>query len=178
MYIYKITNTINDKFYIGMTTKTIESRFNRHIGYMKDTFDTPLYRDMNKLGIENFQIEVIDSASTLSELEYKEQFWIKKTNAITLGYNIATGGIGGDTLTYHPKLKQIGQKISKKVSLEKNPNASPIIMINILTGYIKEYDCMKMCQIENGIKDHSVISKRCRNIIKKPYKNKYTFYYK
>ena len=61
-YIYKISNDINDKVYIGKTCETVNSRFKEHLrDYKKDTEENrPLYRAMNKYGIEHFSIEQID----------------------------------------------------------------------------------------------------------------------
>ena len=58
-YIYKITNLINQKAYIGKTTSTIEKRWKEHCqDYKRRQYEKrPLYDAMNKYGIENFSIE-------------------------------------------------------------------------------------------------------------------------
>ena len=56
-YIYKITNTINNKIYIGQTSKTIEERFKAHISKAKQHINRYLYDAMNHYGYENFIIE-------------------------------------------------------------------------------------------------------------------------
>ena len=55
-YIYKITNRLNQKAYIGKTIYTVEERWQEHIRDSKRDRckDRPLYRAMNKYGIENF----------------------------------------------------------------------------------------------------------------------------
>lgn len=64
-YIYKITNTINNKLYIGKTVNTIEKRFNQHKNESKTerSKKRPLYRAINKYGIENFEIEIIEECN-------------------------------------------------------------------------------------------------------------------
>ena len=63
-YIYLIENKINGKKYIGKTYSSIEKRWKEHI---KDRtrFDRPLYRAMNKYGIENFSIQELEYCENL-----------------------------------------------------------------------------------------------------------------
>ena len=52
-YIYKVTNDVNDKVYIGQTIRTVEQRFNQHIKDSKKR-DCYFHRAMNKYGCEHF----------------------------------------------------------------------------------------------------------------------------
>lgn len=90
MYIYKITNTLNDKIYIGLTTKSIEKRFSQHC--QKKNNSRLISKAIKKYGKENFIIEEIDGANSISELNYKEQHYIHKFNSVKEGYNLASGG--------------------------------------------------------------------------------------
>lgn len=96
-YIYKITNLINGKMYVGQTTKTIEERFRLHIydSVRKDKRDDnyPLYKAMKKYGINNFQIECIEECP-ISKLNEREIFWINSLNTYKNGYNATLGGGG------------------------------------------------------------------------------------
>jgi hypothetical protein len=106
MQIYKITNLINNKIYIG-----------------KDTTSDPKYfgsgllikRAFKKYGSENFIKEVIDISDDYNELSKKEIYWISFYNSTDrkIGYNISSGGDGGNTLSNHPDLEIIKEKISK-----------------------------------------------------------------
>lgn len=97
MFIYKITNKINGKIYIGLTTRTINIRWNEH-KYNSTcdgdkNGDTYFYRAMRKYGPENFTIEEIDGANSLSELGYREWLLIHKFNCLAPnGYNSIEGG--------------------------------------------------------------------------------------
>ena len=64
-YIYKITNQINGKIYIGKTLKTIEERFKEHCNnYKKERNEKrPLYSAMNKYGIKNFDIQEVEKCN-------------------------------------------------------------------------------------------------------------------
>ena len=56
MYVYKITNKINGKVYIGQSIRPIEERFKRHINdSIKNNLDTHLARAIRKYGFESFK---------------------------------------------------------------------------------------------------------------------------
>lgn len=95
MIIYKLTNQINNKSYIGLTTNTLQQRLAQHNYEANHGTDRPLYRAIRKYGIETFKAEVIDTATNLDELKEKEQYWIKYYNtygANGQGYNATEGG--------------------------------------------------------------------------------------
>ena len=93
-YIYKITNLINGKVYIGLTTKTVEERWKQHKALVENGNTRHLYSSMRKYGIENFKIETIDSANTVTELGELEKKYIKEYNSkdYNIGYNLTNGG--------------------------------------------------------------------------------------
>ena len=87
MIVYKITNKINNKFYIGITSKSLEHRFNGHIKQPRFY----LGEAIKKYGKENFVIEQIDTAKTFNKLKEKEQYYITKLKP---EYNLTHGGDG------------------------------------------------------------------------------------
>jgi hypothetical protein len=95
MYIYKITNTINGRWYIGKTN-------GRDPSYMGS--GKLLKQAYAKYGQENFIKEVLESCATDQELNLREQHWIATTNAIqdSMSYNLAEGGSGGDLSKFIP----------------------------------------------------------------------------
>lgn len=94
-YIYKITNKINEKVYIGKTNYTVEKRFKEHQNDYKRTRNEkrPLYSAMNKYGIENFEIEELEECG-IQEAEEREKYWIEYYNSYKNGYNATKGGDG------------------------------------------------------------------------------------
>lgn len=92
MYIYKITNLINGKCYIGQTTqKSVKRRWNDH---KRNVNQTPIQLAIQKNGQENFSFEVIDNALSIEELNKKEQYWIEHYDCISpKGYNLTSGGL-------------------------------------------------------------------------------------
>jgi len=105
MIIYKTTNLINNKIYIG-----------------KDKKNNPKYLGSGKLlkyafkkyGKENFKKEIIQQCQTLEELNELETVWILKLESFKreIGYNIALGGEGGDTMSNNPEKCEIYKKHS------------------------------------------------------------------
>ena len=62
-YIYKITNTINNKIYIGQTVQSLNMRWNKNTYDAKvncDNLHRPLYNAFRKYGMDNFKIELIE----------------------------------------------------------------------------------------------------------------------
>lgn len=94
--IYKATNLLNGKVYIGQTTRTLKERMGEHLRHNESVFDKALA----KYGIENFKVEVIDTATTTDELNQKEIYWISYYKSFgENGYNMCEGG--GNTTGYH-----------------------------------------------------------------------------
>lgn len=97
-YIYKITNDINNKVYIGKTEFNIQKRFQEHIKDSKSKYENrPLYKAMHKYGAEHFFIEEIEECDNLEE---REIYWIKYYNSFENGYNATLGGDGKSYIDY------------------------------------------------------------------------------
>jgi len=99
--IYKITNLVNGKIYIGLTSKGLDRRLYTHWNSAINKGDnTILHKAMRKYGIENFNIEEIDVANNLNEANQLEVKWIAEyqTNVYRHsdgnGYNMTDGGEG------------------------------------------------------------------------------------
>jgi group I intron endonuclease len=99
--IYKITNTLNHKIYIGKTNLTIEERFKQHIknSKLESNKNRPLYNAIKKYGIENFIIEKIEDCSE-QDSSKREQHYIKCYNSYNNGYNATLGGEGTKNINY------------------------------------------------------------------------------
>lgn len=94
--IYKITNLINNKVYIGQS-QNIAQRWSAHRNrpFNKDStqYDCPLYRAIRKYGLNNFSFEVLEE-TTKEDLNEREVYWIAKNNSNNPdnGYNLTSGG--------------------------------------------------------------------------------------
>ncbi len=92
-YIYKITNDVNQKIYIGQTKRTIEQRWKEHQKYSQEqNSKSKLYIAMREIGIEHFQIKPIEEIFGVSERNDRERYWIKYYDSFENGYNSTRGG--------------------------------------------------------------------------------------
>ena len=93
--IYKVTNKINNKVYIGQSIN-IENRFQQHKNNclnenLKD-YNTKFYRALRKYGVENFTFEIIEELKDKEKLNEREKYWVSFYNSFKEGYNSNTGG--------------------------------------------------------------------------------------
>lgn len=93
--IYKITNKINNKIYIGQSIH-IETRIKEHLWKATNSkdvsFNAPIHLAIRKYGKENFEWEVIEECS-IQDIDEKEKYYIQQYNSLVPnGYNISTGG--------------------------------------------------------------------------------------
>lgn len=103
--IYKITNLITKKIYVGKhTTTNINDKYMGSGQVLKQSF--------KKYGIGNFTKEIIEECENEELMNEREIFWISKLNAFSPnGYNINIGGRGGDNFTHNPNKELIRLKI-------------------------------------------------------------------
>lgn len=94
--IYKATNIVNSKVYIGQTTNTLEYRKRQHFSETKSKKkkNTYFHNAIAKYGADSFVFITIDTATSISQLNLKEEFWIEfyRSNNKEYGYNLDSGG--------------------------------------------------------------------------------------
>lgn len=120
--IYKITNKVNNKIYIGQSINIAERwrehryRYNR---VEETSYNYPLYRAFRKYTLDNFSFEIIEEC-TFEELDKRETYWIQYYNSILPnGYNQNYGG--GGRIVY---LKPVYQYDLFGRFIQEYPNAS------------------------------------------------------
>lgn len=137
--IYKVTNKINGKMYIGQTNN-FEKRKREHTTY--DINDSCLFhRALRKYGLDNFTWEIIDNAESKKEADMLERYYIEQYRTYKnsgIGYNMTKGGDGGSMW-----------------------NASPVVKLTLEGEYVKRYDSAGECRID-GYHDSDVL-RSCRS---------------
>ena len=117
MYVYKITNIINDDIYIGKTIHPIIDRFKRHCYLASLGSETYLHRAIRKYGQDNFYQELIEEVDDECLLNEREIYWIEN---LSPNYNMTKGGDGGDTSS-SDKYQEYMKLRSELISGEGNP---------------------------------------------------------
>lgn len=182
MYIYKITNKINNKIYIGQVyNKTIYDRFKRHIKSACQNSKSYIDRAINKYGSENFICELIDTANNLEELDKKEIYWIKYYNSTdtNIGYNLTLGGDGGNT--YLCKSKEEMNIIKSKISAanygKNNGMSKQIKGFNVNTKEIIHFETLhEACMYFNHRQKGSFLN-YCNHLAKYLWRKEWVFSY-
>lgn len=164
-YIYKITNTVNNKVYIGKTEKINPiDRWSEHKNDMlKETAEVrPLYRAIKKYGIDNFVFEIIEKTN---EPEKREIELIKEYNSYigfyqSNGYNATLGGDGRKYIDeekvislYLENLKNSITLVAKELDISSD-TASAILKRNgIEIKETKTFLSKKILQIDKETND-------------------------
>ena len=178
MVIYKITNKINDKKYIGQTVNYEERiRHHKQVPFRPNSKEKhkPLYKAIKKYGLDNFSFEIIDYADNMEELNEKEIYWINFYDSRVDnggGYNLDLGGKNGLKSEFTKnKIReaQLGDKCWN-YGMRGSASHNAKRVKNITTG--QEYDSLVECAItEFGDRKYmKQISSICN-----PTSNKKTF---
>lgn len=95
-FIYKITNKINGKSYIGQTIQNVKERFYQRCATKcsQAILNMVIHKAINKYGKSNFTIEVIEEVES-TNLNDRERYWIRYYDTYNNGYNSTEGGQDG-----------------------------------------------------------------------------------
>lgn len=118
MIIYKATNKINGKCYIGQTRHSLEHRKKAHLIRARQGVETHFYQAIRKYGENNFEWEILCSASNKQTLNELETYYITKYDSIKNGYNMVDGGDNNimdieSVKTHHDNVMQSAEVRSK-----------------------------------------------------------------
>lgn len=141
-YIYKITNILNSKVYIGQTR--IKNPIVRWADHFNSAFiceyDYFLYRAMRKNGIENFCFQIIEKDIPIENLNDREMFYINQyqSNDSNYGYNLTLGGQMTHCSKYNKSqvlkviqdIKNFPNKTLSKIAQENNMTIETVSDIN------------------------------------------------
>ena len=106
--VYKITNAINGKFYIGMTKRALSKRWSQHLyASKKDSNYSRIAKAIRKYGRDNFSIEVIESLGSLDEMKAAE---IRLIASLNPAYNVTSGGDGAPGHTMSDEAREAARQ--------------------------------------------------------------------
>ena len=128
--IYKITNKVNNKSYIGQTRYTLEFRWRQHLNSKDNCY---FHKAIKKYGSENFSVEVLEECD-FKDLDSREIYYIAKYDTFKNGYNSTIGGDGVRTLILDDKYDEIKRLYlsgfsSNKIATLYNVDKASIVKI-------------------------------------------------
>lgn len=145
MIIYKATNLVTGKVYIGQTSQDFEERKRQHLRKARNGVKTVFYNSIRKHGEENFSWEIIDQCTSQDELNEKEIHWVAHYRSFIKvemcnGYNMTVGGGGLGIGENNPNF-------GTKRSMETRMKISASNMGKVMSAVSRE----KMRQAKQGI---------------------------
>ena len=180
--VYKITNTVNGKVYIGSTVD-YKTRVSKHKSDLRagKHCNEYLQRSWSKNGEELFSFTIIEIVDTVAEVSKREQYWIDLSKASNreFGYNlkeIAYSNIGykfseeskmrmsyakkGKPWTERQRIAYSSIKRTKRPHMTgvNNTLSVPIIQYDLKMKQIKEWDSINLCSVFTGLHKSGIIS--------------------
>lgn len=157
-YIYKITNQINNKVYIGQTVKSLQKRFTQHKNNSNKEYFSQivLYKAFNKYGIENFFFEEIEQVPN-ELLDEREKYWIEYYDSYFNGYNSTLGGRStqlynwdvDEIIDLYYKLKS-ARKVAKEIGCDHSTIDNILNTNNVKRFSIQEQNSNPICLEKNN----------------------------
>lgn len=161
MLIYKATNKMNGKIYIGQTVQELWARKAGH-KFHSNVKDNIFSRAIRKYGFENFDWEIIDQAESKEELNEKEIYWIAHFNSHGIsGYNETDGGEGSSGYTMKLETKS-------KISQTRIQRINEYSYSKLNTENVTEIKILLMSELytQKEIADMFFVTKNTINNIK------------
>lgn len=117
--VYKITNNINEKLYIGISVN-VKYRLKKHKWLLKNNkhFNPHLQNAYNKHGVENFSFQLIESCP-IEELDEREKYYVDLHRALVDGYNLKSGGHKNFIFSEETKRKISESNKGRTVTMEQ-----------------------------------------------------------
>lgn len=183
--VYKVTNTINGKVYVGITNQTFKVRWYKHCSDSLRGSEFPLHNAIRKYGVDNFTIELLEICDTLEQLKEREKFWIieLQSKVDKNGYNLTDGGDGtfGKKLSEETKdkirQKALGRVVSEEVKdnlRKRSPFRKEVKMFDLQGNYIQTFEsCTSAAKFVNGKANH--IADVARGKANKAYNYKWSY---
>lgn len=128
--IYKITNSVNDKVYVGQTWRLLSKRFAAHKS-ASSKYCIKLHNAFNKYGREKFSISLVTFCHSQEVADQLEQHFIRSFDSVENGYNITYGGGG---IHGYKHLQSTKQKISKTLKGTKQTREHKVNLGNSRRG--------------------------------------------
>lgn len=121
--VYCHTNLVDQKKYVGWTSKSMEERWNEHVYTSSKGYNNYFQNAIRAHGVENWRHEVLEICDSMINVKLRETFWIKEQRSYHLehGYNLTFGGDGvcGHTFKHSEETKRLISERTKAALVGK-----------------------------------------------------------
>lgn len=172
--IYKITNLVNNKIYIGASTNGADFRLKQHVFKANTGSNYPLHQAIRKFGKEAFIAEEIEMCENFEAMNLRETYWIAQLSSTDerYGYNVRCGG------GIHRQDEQSKQKIGDYHRGKPAENKKPVLQYDCEGCFLQQYSSITEASEKTGISAPSIIRVLNKNASAFSKKNPYVWLYR
>ena len=151
--IYKITNFVNNKIYIGASTNGAEFRLKQHIFKANNGSNYPLHQAIREFGKDAFYAEDIEECSDFETMNVRETYWIAQLGSTDekIGYNVRCGG------GIHRHDEQAKKKIGDFHRGIPSENRKAVLQYDSEGNFLQQYPSIAEASDKTGISKRSIM---------------------
>lgn len=173
--VYKLTNIVNNKIYIGITSIGTGKRFRVHVSKAMRGSDYPLHQAIREYGEFNFKLDILEFCETAEQLRERERFFIAMFNAqdINIGYNTTAGG------EYAEVTQEMREALSRAQKGRTHTEAyKAIVQYDKDGNFIREWTNMTQASAETGVSRAAILRAIKRTLVRGSKSNPYIWFFR
>lgn len=113
--VYCHRSIATKKCYVGITSYSMEKRWEQHVGDALVGSECYFHRAIRKHGVDAWTHEILETVETKSEATFVERYWVCMFNSFVDGYNMTPGGDG--VVEMRPETKELHKQRTKEGTL-------------------------------------------------------------
>lgn len=173
--VYKLTNLVNNKVYIGVTSIGSGKRFKLHVYKTNNGSNYPLHNAIREYGENNFKIDILEICESTEQLRERERYFISLFNSqdSNIGYNTTAGG------EYFEVTQEMRESLSKAQKGRAHVEAyKGVLQYDRDGNFLKEWSNMTQAAGETGTSRASILRAIKRTLVRGSKSNPYIWFYR
>lgn len=134
--VYKISNKVNDKIYVGITKRSLGWRWSCHKSEARRGSSTKFHKAIRKYGEDVWELNVLCECASRDEVSSLEDKYIVELDSIKAGYNSCRGGYQSTKL---PGYKHTAEALTKIANNAKSRKVS-LYQFDEVGTFIQKWD--------------------------------------